>query len=67
MDHAAMRAIERAAIASEKEAMEALRYSGMCREESGLLAGTVRDAAGHLVVPGFGQAVRLSTDRRATS
>ena len=55
MGHAAGRAVERAGFATTGEATEALRAFGVAIEQGGLPAGTVRDAAGHLVVPGFGK------------
>lgn len=55
MGHAATRAVERAGFVSEKEARIALKKFGDAIVKNGLPAGTVRDAAGHLVVPGFGE------------
>ncbi|WP_437877898.1 RHS repeat domain-containing protein [Sorangium sp. So ce513] len=54
MPHAAQRAVERAGFASRKGATEALRAFDQSIETNDLPSGTVRDAAGHLVVPGFG-------------
>jgi hypothetical protein len=54
MGHAAERAVQRAGYNTVKEATDALRAFGANIEASGLPSGTV-DAAGHLVVPGFGQ------------
>lgn len=56
MGHAAKRAVERAGFASEREATSALREFGEGITQNGLPSGTVLDSAGHLVVPGFGQA-----------
>ncbi|WP_267898804.1 RHS repeat-associated core domain-containing protein [Sorangium cellulosum] len=55
MPHAAQRAVERAGLATTKDATDALRAFGQSIEKNGLPSGTVRDAAGHLVVPGFGE------------
>jgi hypothetical protein len=55
MPHAVVRAVERAGFATEKEARTALQAFGQAIERGGLPTGTVRDAAGHLVVPGFGE------------
>ncbi|HSN87465.1 MAG TPA: hypothetical protein VL025_11940, partial [Thermoanaerobaculia bacterium] len=55
MGHAAQRAVERAGFKNNKEASDALQSFGENIRQNGLPPGTVRDAAGHLVVPGFGQ------------
>ena len=54
MGHAAARAVERAGFESIKEATDALRAFGQNIEKNGLPANTVKDSAGHLIVPGFG-------------
>jgi RHS repeat-associated protein len=55
MPHAAQRAVERAGFVTRKDATEALRAFGQGIEKNGLPSGTVRDAAGHVVVPRFGE------------
>jgi len=47
--------VERAGFATRKEATEALQAFGQAIAKNGLPSGTVRDAAGHLVVPGSGK------------
>jgi hypothetical protein len=55
MPHAAQRAVQRAGFATQKDATEALRAFGEAIERNGLPSGTVTDAAGHVIVPGFGE------------
>jgi hypothetical protein len=54
MPHAAKRAVERAGFASEQEAREALQAFGRNIETNGIPGAAVRDAAGHIIIPGFG-------------
>lgn len=54
MGHAAQRATERAGFADTKSATKALQDFGANIERDGIPEGAVTDAAGHLVIPGFG-------------